>query len=215
MRCGAPSSTGDVLAQGLPVSSFELRRARPGDIPALVALQLATLSESRVTQLGPGFLRDFYRAALAHPGTITLVAVGDDGQPIGAVLASSDVDGFNKFVGRRVLLSLLRAFVQPSRWYLLPKFALRLLERDVEPHIPAELILLFVAPDTLRQGLGRKLVSTLEEEFRNLRVAVYRVAVRSQLKDAQAFYRALGFTYEQELRVLGEPMVYFLRSLRD
>ena len=87
------------------------------------------------------------------------------------------------------------------------------MEKQPSPHVAGELILLFVAPDRLRRGVGSRLVGGLEEELQRRQVARYRVAVRSQLAEAQAFYRAAGFGFEQEARVLGEPMAYFLREL--
>jgi hypothetical protein len=44
-------------------------------------------------------------------------------------------------------------------------------------------------------------------------VSRYRVAVRSHLAAARAFYGATGFEPEQELRVLGHPMTYLTKKI--
>jgi ribosomal protein S18 acetylase RimI-like enzyme len=120
-------------------------------------------------------------------------------------------------VARLLLTSPLavvaQALLAPSRHKLIPGFLRGIVEPEPQPHMSAELLLLYVDEECQRQGSGRALVRELEADFVAQTVPAYRVAVRSHLERARAFYTASGFTFEQERMVLGEPMTYFIREL--
>jgi GNAT superfamily N-acetyltransferase len=86
--------------------------------------------------------------------------------------------------------------------------------REPQPAISAELLLLVVDASVRRHQIGRRLVDALEEVFATEHVVLYRVAVRSHLTVARAFYLATGFVPEQELAVLGAPMTYLTKVVR-
>jgi ribosomal protein S18 acetylase RimI-like enzyme len=205
-RCRYYSTDGD----GKPLN---LRAASSADAPAAAEMAERVLHGSLLAQLGTPFLTAFYRVALSHPATVSSVAFGAHGQPLGFALATSDVHAFHRYVRPRVALRTLQALLSPGRISLVPNFVRSLTEGEPEPEIPAELLLLYVEPDAHRRGTGRQLISSIEQRLAEVGAARYRVAVRSQLAAARAFYLATGFTFEQERLVLGEPMTYFTRQL--
>ena len=186
----------------------------PPDIPHVVALQIRFLEGSLVTELGPRFLTRFHEAALEHPLTRAFVAADDGGSIVGLALGSLDVHQFNGHVKPRVLAALVRSLLSRHGLTLTWRFACVLVEREPQPHIPAELLLLVVDARVRRQGIGQRLLTALESEFAREGVRLYRVAVRSQLEAARAFYLALGFEREQELLVLGHPMTYLTKRVQ-
>jgi GNAT superfamily N-acetyltransferase len=190
-----------------PDSQIDIRPASPGDIAAIVALQVVSLDGSLVTALGPAFLTRFHAAALEHPSTRVFVAIGPGDAVVGFLLASIDLEAFNQFVKRRVLLSLVRALFAPGGWRYAMSFAGGLAEREPRPSIPANLLLLFVDSRVRRRGVARRLLAQLDEAFAAEGVSRYRVAVRKHLAGARAFYLAEGFEQEQELPVLRHPMM--------
>lgn len=183
------------------------------DVDAVTRLQVACLQGSVVTELGVEFLRGFHLAALAHASVRAFVAIGVQGGVLGFVQASTDVHAFNSYMKSRVLTRLGLALLAPSRWPLIPRFARAFVDREPQPVIPAELLLLVVDVSARRQQLGRRLVQALEEAFASERVSGYRVAVRGHLAVARAFYEATGFVREQELMVLGAPMTYLTKTI--
>jgi GNAT superfamily N-acetyltransferase len=192
------------------------RATAPADIPEAATMAARILSASLVVQLGPAFLQAFHRAALEQPTTIALGAFdADSGQPLGFALATSDIHAFNARVRRRVLVPLALALLSPSRWPLMPKFAQSFFEAEPHPDIPAELLLLYVDSSAQRCGVGRGLLEQLDAALRSKGANRYRVAVRSHLEGARAFYDSTGFVLEQELLVLGEPMTYYTRALHE
>ena len=192
--------------------NVDVRVMAESDIDHVVALQSAFLEGSLVTEFGPGFLRRFHAGALSHAATRGFVAV-DGGAIAGFVLASLDVHGFNAHVKPRVLLPLAAALVDPRRWHLAASLLRAPFEPDPQPHIPGELLLLVVDARGRRRGIGRRLLSVLEGAFAKEGVSRYRVAVRSRLTVARAFYEALGFEHEQDLTVLGQPMTYLTKRV--
>jgi ribosomal protein S18 acetylase RimI-like enzyme len=192
-----------------------LRPMAAADIPAVVKLQADYLKGSVVSELGGGFLTAFHRAALDHPCTVTCVAADSAGAIVGLLSGSTDVHAFNAHVKPRVLLPLVTALVSPRGWRYTPMFARSLFEKEPQPAIPAELLLLVVDPRVRRRGIAQRLVAELERSFGTCGIERYRVAVRSQLGVARAFYLAMGFTMEQELKVLGAPMTYLTKAVRQ
>jgi GNAT superfamily N-acetyltransferase len=193
--------------------SFAVQPLTPADLDRLVALQISDLEGSRITELGPTFLTRMYRLVLGHPATVALlVRDGPDGIA-GCAVATLDVAALNHHVKPRLLPALALALVPPGRWPLAWSLLHGLTEAGPRPPLPAELLLLVVAEPFRRRGLARALVAALEETFRRHDVARYRVAVRSGLENARAFYGALGFEPEQELPVFGQPMSYLVRRI--
>ena len=196
-----------------PDPDIDIRPASPKDIAAIVALQIVSLDGSMVTALGPAFLTRFHATALAHPSTRAFVAMGPGDAVVGFLLGSIDLEAFNQFVRRRVLLSLARALLAPGGWRYTMSFARGLAEAQPQPSMRASLLLLFVDSRVRRRGVARQLLVQLDETFAAEGVSRYRVAVRKHLAEARAFYQAEGFQLEQELPVLGHPMIYLTKSV--
>ena len=185
----------------------------PSDIPIVVRLQTSFLEGSIVTQLGPAFLARFHGAALEHEASCAFVARDADDVVVGFALGSVDVHGFNSYVKPRVLTAMIRSLLSPARLGLAGSLARTVFEGEPQPPIPAELLLLVVDPRARRGGVGGGLIRALEETFATHGIPRYRVAVRSQLDAARAFYVALGFQHEQNRVVLGQPMVYLTKQV--
>jgi ribosomal protein S18 acetylase RimI-like enzyme len=190
-----------------------VRTMAPGDVDEVVALQVAFLDGSIVTELGTSFLKRFHHAALAHQSIRAFVAVGAGGAIVGFVQASCDVHAFNSYMRPRILARLASALLVPARWRLIGHFVQGIGDREPQPPMPAELLLLVVDASVRRQQVGRRLVGALEDTFASEKISRYRVAVRSQLTIARAFYLATGFEREQELSVLGAPMTYLTKPV--
>jgi ribosomal protein S18 acetylase RimI-like enzyme len=194
-------------------TDIAIRPMAPSDIARVAALQVAFLEGSILTELGPRFLTRFHTAALDLESTRAFVAAGSGDDLAGFVVGSVDVDAFNRYVKPRVVLSMACALLPPPRWRLAWSVARGLTEAEPQPHVPAELLLLVVDSRVRRRGIGLQLLSALEASFAAARLSRYRVAVRSHLEVARAFYRASGFELEQQLTVLGHPMTYLTKRV--
>lgn len=201
------------LAPVVTAAPTTIRPTTPVDIPSVVALQIAFLEGSIVTEFGPAFLARFHAAALGQPATLAFVACDEAGSIVGFVIASLDVHAFNGYVKPRVLPALAMALLLPRHWALTWSVVRGIVEGEPEPYVPAELLLLVVDARVRRRRIGHRLLVELESALAARGVQRYRVAVRSHLEVARAFYRALGFEPEQELTVLGRPMTYLTKRV--
>lgn len=184
----------------------------PSDITSVVDLQVQFLDGSLLTDLGSGFLTSFYRAALSHRATRAFVAI-DEGGVVGAAVGTVDVGAFNRHVRPRIIAPLALALLPPARWRLVGPLSRSLVESGPQSAIRAELLTLVVHGDYRQRGIARDLVAALEAGFPADGIELYRVAVRSHLDIARAFYVAAGFQFEQELAVLGRPMTYLTKRI--
>jgi ribosomal protein S18 acetylase RimI-like enzyme len=182
-------------------------------IKPVVVLQTAFLEGSIVTQLGPGFLARFHTVALTHDSSRAFVAVDDDNEVVGFALGTVDVRRFNAYIKPRVLPAMIGALLSPLRIGLLGSLGRMVLEGEPQPPMPAELLLLVVHPKSRRCGVGRSLLRAMESAFLQEEIRRYRVAARSHLTVARAFYEALDFEHEQDRTVLGQPMVYLTKKV--
>jgi ribosomal protein S18 acetylase RimI-like enzyme len=187
-----------------------IRRAEGSDLAAIEPIASAGLAPSLLVRLGPPFLRRLLSLAQRHPATSMLVAQ-DEAEVVAFALATRDRQAFDAFARPRLVPALAAALVR--RPLLAPAFLGSVLEPEAQPIIPAELLLLAVRGDRRRSSFGSELLDALEEEWRAAAVARYRVEVRSELAEALTFYRARGFTFEQERDVLRRPMTYLVRHL--
>jgi len=192
--------------------AVEVRAMSRADVADVVALQRTYLHGSIVTALGDQFLTRLYVVALSHSSTRAFVVRSGRGVAAAAV-GTVDIDAFNRYVKRRVLLALIRSLLSPARFKLVPRFVRSIREPEPLPHIAAELLVLVVDARERRQGIARTLLMAVESAFAHDKVSIYRVAVRTELDVARRFYGALGFVAEQELPVLGRPMSYLTKRL--
>lgn len=193
--------------------TFRVSPMTAASVTPVVGLQSAFLEGSIVTQLGPGFLTRFHSAALDHDSSRAFVAFDDHDEVAGFALGTVDVGRFNAYMKPRVLPSMIRALLSPTRIVLSGSLVRMVLEGEPRPPIPAELLLLVVHPRSRRCGIGRSLLAALESAFAREGIGQYRVAARSRLAVARAFYEALAFEHEQDRTVLGQPMVYLTKRV--
>lgn len=199
------------MVTAAPIS---IRLMTPADVPSIVALQVAFLEGSIITELGRAFLERFHGAALDQPATLAFVACDGAGHIVGFVTASLEVHAFNRYVKPRVVTALARALLHPGQWRLLVSIVRGIVaDAEPQPYVPAELLLLVVDSRVRRRSIGRRLLTELESALMAREVPRYRVAVRSHLEVARKFYRALGFEPEQDLSVLGHPMTYLIKRV--
>jgi len=209
----SPGSTGP-SGRSTGLAGVRVSPLAAAEVASAATLAVRALAdESRLAQLGEAFVHAFFRASLSQVDTCAARAVDAAGQTVGYALASADVHAFRRHVQPRIALRLVRALLNPGRIHLAPNFLRGLREAEPQPAIAAELLLLYVDPQHKREGVGRELLTWLESGFKARDIRRYRVAVRSQLGEAKAFYQAVGFVFEQELPTLGEPMTYFVREL--
>lgn len=183
------------------LSSTIIRQAEPADLPAVVRVHLATFPGFYLTDLGPAFLRAYYRLVLSHEGGRILLAEVD-GTVAAFVAGFRDPAGFY----RRMSASKWQLAL-PIAWGLLRNPALlmrtvrnvlRVRSAQREPALAGsdscELSSMAVAPQHARNGLGARLASQFIADHRVIGVRKIRLTTDAENNDAaHRFYRSCGF----------------------
>lgn len=210
-------------SRGIVVGPME-----PGDIEDAVALHREALGAEFLTGLGTPFLRRYYRAWVASPSGLALIAVtpaAPDGEALaGLLLGSLDPAAHYRFIvrhhGASLALALLGCTVgHPSvgaklirtRGARYARGLLAMIEGRLRRSRPASPSLLEAAPERVgevthvavsaarrRGGVGRELLSAADEAFRSAGVDRLDLVTPSSDDGAQAFYRSLGWAATEE-----------------
>jgi len=171
------------------------------DIPAIVRIHQAAFPGFFLTQMGPAFLRAYYRLVQTTPGGIVLVAARG-GQACGFVAGFIDPDRFYQVMRQRkwslvipLVLGILR---QPSlARRVLTNF--RRVRAENRPTIPettiiAELSSIGVDPASGGRGLGRTLTLAFIDAARTGGADGVLLTTDAQDNDrVNQFYQQLGF----------------------
>lgn len=189
------------------------------DVTSLARLHQTAFPGFFLSTLGERFLVQFYRGFLGDASAVTVVARDGDGVPRGAVVGTTEPDGFFG----RLLRRQWAGFVAASVIAVLrrPSVSLRLLDAvryrgDVRGADSAALLSsICVEPGWQGRGLGRRLVEDWEEQ------AIAAGAERAVLttdalgNDATiAFYRARGWHVDAEYETPeGRPMIRYAKKL--
>ena len=162
------------------------------DAPVAARLHAEQISEGFLSGLGPRFLSLLYRRVARWTGSFLLVAE-EDGLVVGHAAATEDVRGlYREFLLRDGLVAGVVAAPQLARRW---RSALETL-RYPSGHgqLPsAELLAVAVAPECRGRGVGRDLVTAVNEELVRRGVADARVVVAAANSPALALYRSTGF----------------------
>lgn len=169
------------------------------DVDAVTAVHLAAFPGFFLSFLGPRFLRELYRAIVAHEESIAFVAV--DGARVIGFVAGSGSGGFYRSAARRRWFR----FALASAGALLrkPSIAPRLLRAlYAPPRTSSEgalLMSLAVDPAIRRSGAGRLLTRAFVDRARERGASAVVLTTDRVGNDAvNAFYRDQGFSVAAE-----------------
>jgi ribosomal protein S18 acetylase RimI-like enzyme len=178
------------------------------DIRSIAAVHRAAFRSFFLTQLGPAFLRAYYRTVLEHPGGILLVAVQDE-SIVGFSAGFIDPPGFYSLLRKkRIRLGLAAlpwlithpANLARTIW----NYRLTLEEsRESDPGISqvAELSSIAVRPNGQGVGAGRQLLAVFVDAARGSGAARVTLTTDAAGSDAtNRFYARAGFTLARVIR---------------
>lgn len=173
-----------------------LRPMTAADAGQVAALHTTAL-QGLLSDLGPGLVAAFYRAALRLPSTVALVA--DEGGPVGFVLGTTEAAGYYQRVARRSPVAVGgRMF-----WRMLTTPALRQRLGQGQEFAGPELLFLAVAGAARGRGFGGALIDGFEAALRARGVGQYALCVEADNARAVAVYEGRGLTVAAEFEEFG------------
>lgn len=178
--------------------SIVLKPVKKNDVNFLVKIHEAAFSDFFLTQLGDVFLRFYYISVLKHKQGI-LIGAYDDGKLIGFCATTQLSKSFNlslilnnffqfSIVGIRLL------FTNPIAIIRLLKNLTKSNSEIEDDGSYAEILSICVDPNQQGGGVGKKLLSTVEEELR--RKKINKLSLTTDYYDndnAISFYKSLEY----------------------
>ncbi len=171
-------------------------------LDAAVELHLQAFPNFFLSRLGRGFVLELYRAYVARPKAVGLVAVDEAGDVHGVLLGTSEPEGFY----RRLLFCRGWAFALASVPVLLrhPVIVGRLLRavryrgREKQQPLGALLSSIAVDPSDQRLGIGRMLVQDWLQRIRAAGCSrAYLTTDAGGNEAVNLFYQRLGWTLDK------------------
>lgn len=180
------------------MAQYALGQLSPTDAPQLAVLHQTAFPGFFLSNLGETFLRQFYLGFLGDKTAVTVIAHDSTGTVIGAVVGSTDPNGFfGRLLRRRLagfaFASATAALRHPST---IPRLLRAIKYRGDSPRGQGALLSsICVDPATRTQGLGRNLLAQWELQAR---LQGARHAFLSTDADGNervnAFYQRAGWT---------------------
>lgn len=200
----------------LPITITPMRDAHVSDV---VNVHLASFRGFFLTELGPAFLRAYYRGAVRDPSATALVAMSG-GRVVGFVVGSGEPGGFYGRLLRRGWLRFgVAALPAVLRRPAVVGRVLRAVRKPAQAATPAGVAGLYslaVSPDGQGRGVGGALVERFCAELDDAGSERVRLETDASGNDAvNAFYRAHGFDQAREYTTPeGRRMLEYERDLR-
>jgi ribosomal protein S18 acetylase RimI-like enzyme len=139
-----------------------------GESKALAVVHQQAFNDFFLTDLGPSFLKTYYKSVIQTKGSIAVCAVNEEDKIIGFATGCDYAKGYNK---RLVINNLLRFSLQAVKLvFTRPKAIFRLLKNFEKKSNAnddgsyAELFSIGVLPEAKGLGIGRKLLEEFEKE---------------------------------------------------
>jgi ribosomal protein S18 acetylase RimI-like enzyme len=178
-----------------------IRRAVPDDVDAMARLHAAEITEGFLPTLGPRFLARLYRRAVFDSSSFAFVA-GCDGVVVGFAAATEDLRGlYRSFLVRDGLPAAAAAAPNLVRSWRRVLETLRYGGGGEAALPPAEVIAVAVDRRARGQGVGRRLVAAVIDEFASRGVPAARVVAGTDNEAALRLYHSAGFRHAATVQV--------------
>lgn len=184
--------------------AFTVGPLRSRHVPEVAALHRTAFPEFFLSELGEGFLREFYAGFLSDPDAVTAVIEDGEGHVLAAAVGSTEPAGFfSRLLKRRlvgfVTQSALAALRDPRR---VPRLLAAVGYRGGTPGetAPAGALLssICVSPASQGSGLGARVLEAWTDRARELGAGTAFLTTDAVGNDGvNAFYRRQGWTTDK------------------
>jgi len=188
---------------------------RPEEAPQVAALHREGIPTGILSELGPAFLTELYRAIAASPDGFVYVGLDECGSVCGFISGTTSLKRIFRAVllrrGWRFAPHMLRAALRPSRLRRVVE-AVFYPARFPDDLPQAELLSVVVDARARGSGVAGELMRALLDEFARRGVQRIKVMVGERLERANAYYLKHGFSHVATIRTHGEPARIYVRD---
>lgn len=177
------------------------RKADVGDIRDLAELHKRTISSGFLSSLGTAFLALLYRTLIQDEESRAFVAECG-GAVVGFIAGTVDTGAFyRRFLRRHGAVAAVRLVPSLVRPRTLRRIYETLRYGSDGGRADAELLAMAVAPRARRKGVGRRLVTSLQEWADEMDITTMKVVVGVENADAIRLYESCGFVDGRTIEV--------------
>lgn len=201
------------LLVSFEASEVTIQALHDEHIDDVAALHHSGIPGGLLSELGPSFLRELYRAIDASDDGFVLVAVDASGDVVGFVSGVVTLRSAYLTVLKRSPHLVFRIASAILSWRRVKRIydVLRYPAKFPADLPAAELLSIVVASAARGKGVADALVSALIAEFERRGVDDVRVMVGARLERAVRLYERLGFTLATRIMTHGEPSLVMVR----
>lgn len=197
-----------------------IRTATTVDVPQIVNIHMKAFEGFFLTSLGRPFLSFYYKVFISSKNGIVLCASMDN-NICGFAAAAKQCKGFNSNLIKDNLISFIGMsfqllFTRPSALIRLVKNLSKKSDVIVDSEDYAELYSIGTLKEVQGKGVGKKLITTIEEELKREGVEKLSLTTDYYRNDsAIAFYKSMGYQILYEFTSYPNRKMYRLIKLLD
>jgi ribosomal protein S18 acetylase RimI-like enzyme len=199
-----------------------IRAIERNDIDGVVKLHQTQIIHGFASYLGKPFLRLLYENLVGSDTGIGLVAVSGEGDVVGFVSGTTKLAAFYrsflKKYGLKAVITVLPKVFRVSVFKSIFQTLFYVSENKKEQNLPdAEIISVVVSPNYQGQGIARRLVIKILEEFKKRNSNKVKVLVGDKL-EANEFYKKMGFEFIRHIAYNSDKMdanLYVIGTVGD
>jgi ribosomal protein S18 acetylase RimI-like enzyme len=172
-----------------------------GDFKAIASLHKHSIPKGFLSSLGERFLSRLYYGISRHPQSCVLVERESKGKVVGFISGSISISKCYKHVIMHNFASLgVPIFFKLFSFSVIKKIKETLVYARAgkveSDKIDAELLSMAVSSKARGMGIGKKLISSLEDFFKeNKFTGVYKVVTSAEDERSNGFYKSAGFKF--------------------
>lgn len=194
-----------------------LRQAKKSDINSLASIHYLELHSDFLASLGQNFLRFLYLNLIQSKNTYIWI-YESEGNVQGLVVGAKDFgSNFKEMIAKnfiRYLVLVLPALLKNPNVLKNIFETLLYTKKQGNSLSNAELVVIAVSKIFHRKGIGKKLITVLEKEFTKNNIKEYKVSVNGKNKNANNFYKSLGFIKQKEFMLYGKNINSYIKTIK-
>jgi ribosomal protein S18 acetylase RimI-like enzyme len=193
---------------------LKTNKLKQSELKQIVDIHLKELNESFLNNFGSNFLEVIYPAIFFNKNNICLLVL-DKESVVGFLVATKDGDRFNQDLIKEKFYLLSKEIIRSS--IKNPLLLVEIVKWKMRPpndnKIKPELQFIAIKKDYQNKGLGKKLITELNKEFRKAGIKEYRVGTKADNLNSNRFYQHLGFKDFYKDDFFGDKFNYYLAAI--
>jgi len=193
--------------------------AESDDFEAIARLHVKSIPAGFLSKLGYPFLVEIYKAIGKESDSVVYVARSGV-EVVGFVVGATDIRRvYTKVIAGnwyRFIFPLLRFIFKPGSFRRIVEttlYGFKKKNHDGTKTVLAELLSIAIDESTRGKGIGRALLTELEQFFKNYGISEYKVVTFSHDDPANCFYRSCKFSVNRKFVHHGHVMNEYVKTI--